>query len=252
MLFKKKDLSDRYHLIDALRAAAILNMIAYHLCYDIFCIWGRQPLWFTNPAAGIWERFICCSFILLSGVSLNFSRRAYLRGIIVNLCGLLITAISYFIMPSQMILFGVLNLIGTAMILTRLLQPLFDRIDPLIGTAAAFILFGLSYGVPFGYIGVFNLRLLTLPDAMYRVGFLAPLGLPSPDFFSADYFPLIPWSFLFICGYFLWRALKAHRADRVFRVKIPVLSFLGRHSLLIYLIHQPILLALCYLIFGQP
>ena len=75
-----------------------------------------------------------------------------------------------------------------------------------------------------------------------------PVG---PSFFSSDYFPLIPWLFLFICGWFFWRFIKEHEWDGVFRFNIPVLSFIGRYSLIIYMAHQPILYLICAAIFGH-
>ena len=61
-----------------------------------------------------------------------------------------------------------------------------------------------------------------------------------------DYFPILPWIFLFIAGYFLNRILKARGWDEKFfaRGNVPVLNWLGRHTLPIYLIHQPVLYGL--------
>ena len=83
--------SVRYHLIDALRGFALVNMVLFHLMYDIFNIFSAGTGWNSEPLTIIWERFICCSFIILSGVSFNFSHRPFKRGIILNACGFLIT-----------------------------------------------------------------------------------------------------------------------------------------------------------------
>lgn len=246
---KKKDLTNRYNLIDALRAAAILNMIAYHLCYDIFEVFGVQRGWYLTAGAVIWERFICCSFILISGISMNFSKHPYKRGVIVNLCGFLITAITVIAMPSQAIWFGILNLLGCAMIITAALRPLLSKFRPIAGCAISVFLFAFFYGLPRGFLGLFELKLITLPEALYQLKFLAFLGLKSEDFRSSDYFPLLPWVFLFIVGFFLWKILAQYGKTALFRPNVPVLSFLGRHSLLIYLVHQPVLYGVCYLLF---
>ncbi len=242
---------ERYRLIDSLRGLALLNMVLFHFLYDYYVIYEIDRDWASRPAVTVWERFICCSFILISGISLNFSRHAYRRGLIVSACGLAITLVTAFAIPDEIILFGVLTCIGACMLLTQLARKLLERCDPFGGTAACFLLFGFSYGLPLGFLGFFKLRWITLPREWYRFRPLALFGLPDEKFYSSDYFPLVPWLFLFVCGFFFWRALKRLRADRFFRRGIPVLDIIGRYSLWIYMIHQPLLMGVCFLIFGR-
>lgn len=242
---------NRYNLIDAVRAVAIISMVAYHLCYDIFMIYGVDSRFIYYPGVILWERSICSTFIFVSGISLNFSRHAVRRGIIVNLCGLAVSVVMLIFMPSQQIWFGVLNLIGCSMLITYALRKPLGHIPPLAGMLLSFLLFSFLYSVPNGYVGFFKTKLTDLPGALYFTDVLAPLGLSSPSFRSSDYFPLIPWLFLFICGWFFWRFIRERGWDSPFRFNIPVLSFIGRYSLIIYLVHQPLLYALCALIFGH-
>ncbi len=241
--------ADRYSLIDAIRAAAIINMVLYHLCYDIFCVFGVWTGFYRAIPVIIWERFICCTFNIVSGMSMNFSRHGYRHGIITNLCGFLITIVTVLVMPEQAIRFGVLNLLGCAMLITFALRRELSRIKPLIGMLIFFLLFMLLYGVPNGFIGLFGYPLIRLPEAIYRFRWLAFLGFPPNSFYSADYFPIIPWIFLYLFGFELWRWIADKGFDRFFRLRIPVLDFIGRHSLSIYLIHQPLLYGVCWLIF---
>ncbi|MBR1533979.1 MAG: DUF1624 domain-containing protein [Ruminococcus sp.] len=247
---KTKNLSNRYNLIDVIRALSIISMVVYHLCYDIFIVYERDPAFDQYPLVILWERSICFSFIIVSGISLNFSRHAYRRGIIVNLCGFAVTAVTLIFLPSQQIWFGVLNLIGCAMFITQALRKLFDRIHPAVGMTLSMAAFALTYNVPFRYLGFFSIPFADLPPALYSCPCLAFLGFPAEGFYSADYFPLIPWLFLFIFGYFLWRYISLRGRDGFFRFNIPVLSFIGRHSLVIYMAHQLILYGICLLIFG--
>ncbi|MCD7837730.1 MAG: DUF1624 domain-containing protein, partial [Clostridiales bacterium] len=90
-----------------------------------------------------------------------------------------------------------------------------------------------------------GLGTLALPRALYQNLATAFFGFPPAGFYSADYFPLLPWFFLFCAGYF------AHRLwwDRwkelpLLRRGVPGLSWLGRHSLVGYLLHQPVLYGL--------
>ena len=244
-----KDLSTRYGAIDTVRAIAIINMVVFHFLYDYFAMAGALGAFVFNTAVIIWERFICITFIVISGVSLNFTRNGYLRGLIVLLCGFAVTAVTYFFMPEQLILFGVLSFLGCAMILTYALRGLFLRINPWAGAAVSLVLFILFYHIPDVYIGLFSLRLVDLPPALYETGRLAWLGFPAKDFASADYFPLLRWIFLYISGYFLWGGIKRTGLDAYLRKSVPVLGFIGRHSLLIYMIHQPVLYGICCLFF---
>ncbi len=247
---KKADLKKRYNLIDALRGFSLINMIAYHFLYDVFMVYGINPEWTFHPLVIVWERCICTSFILLSGVCLHFSKHAYRRGIIINLCGFLITAVTFFAMPSQAVWFGVLNLIGCSMMICNALRPCLDRINPYLGAGISLLFYAVFYGVPERYIGFFGIKLISVPDLFYRFKYLAFIGFPDSGFRSSDYFPIITWIFIYIIGYFLWRIIKSFNKEDFFRRRIYVLDFLGRHSLIIYLLHQPALIGICYLIFG--
>ena len=240
----------RYRLIDTLRGLSLLSMLAFHFCYDVFVIYGGSFEWTLHPAVAAWERSICVSFILISGMALNFSRHAYRRALIINACGLVITLVTWLFMPGQIILFGILNGIGCAMLVTQALRRRLEKCNPFAGAAVSLLLFGLSYGLPFRYFGFFEWRLCALPEALYQCPPLAALGLPADGFFSADYFPLLPWLFLFVCGFFVWRAIVRLRADRLFLRGLPVLDFIGKHTLWIYMIHQPLLMGICFLMFG--
>lgn len=247
---KISESQNRYFLVDAVRGLAVLNMLAYHFLYDLFEVYGLKENWIGTLPAIIWQRAICVTFIIVSGISVNFSRHAYRRGIIVNLCGILVTVATVLAMPEQGVWFGILSFIGCSMLITQAMKSTFDRMNPLAGGIVSAALFALTLGVPQRYIGFFRLKLFTLPDALYRFKALSFLGFRSSDFYSSDYFPLIPWIFLFFLGYFLWRLIKKNGKDGVFRLKIPVLGWAGKYSLWIYMAHQVVFMAICYLIFG--
>ena len=238
----------RYHLIDSLRGFALINMFAYHFLFDLFVMYGADRNWWLYPWTVAWERFICLSFILLSGVSLHFSRRPYRRGLIVNACGLLITAVTLLIMPDYAVWFGVLNLIGCSMLICALARRLLDKLDPIAGAILSLELFAVFYGVPQRYIGFFGIKLLAVPDWFYQFRYAAFLGFPDVGFRSSDYFPMIPWIFVFALGYYLWRIVIKYNKRDFFKRRIPILDFLGRHSLIIYLLHQPVCFGLAALI----
>ena len=182
--------SQRYSLIDAIRGIAVVNMVVYHLCYDIFCAFGVWSSFYRAVPVIIWERLICSTFIIISGISLHFTRHGFRRGLIVSLCGIVTTVVTVIFTPDQSIFFGVLSFLGCAMLLTYALRKLLSRMNPYVGAILFFLLFALCYNIPNGTLGFFSAPLVHLPDALYQFKWLAFLGFPSNDFFSAVDLPL--------------------------------------------------------------
>lgn len=240
--------SGRYNALDTLRGLLLVNMVAYHALYDVVFIKGIPIGWYTGPAGYVWQQSICWGFIFLSGFCFRFSQHPQRHGLTVLGAGVLVSLVTYFAMPSQAILYGVLWLLGLAGLIqcgtwwlwAKLKLPPYPA---WLGLAVFGALFFLTRGVPYGYLGFEGLRLAELPPWLYQSQWLAVAGLPGPGFWSSDYFPLVPWLFLYLCGYFLW-CLVGHKRQVMEKLKkgVPPLSFLGRHSLLIYLLHQPALM----------
>ena len=89
-----------------------------------------------------------------------------------------------------------------------------------------------------------------LPEGLYNTRLLTPLGFPYEGFRSSDFFPILPWFFLYLCGYFIHGIFAAHPAwQRPFTHRVPLLSALGRRALLVYLLHQPLCMLVCIIIF---
>lgn len=238
----------RYHLIDSIRGFALLNMVAFHLLYDLLIIFSVNTDWAFQPFTFIWERFICFSFIIISGVALNFSNNSFKRSIILNIFGFLITIVTVLVIPQQAVWFGILNFLGCAMMIMHPLKIYAEKTPPLAGAVFCLLIFMILYGLPDGYIGFGSIELLKLPDFLYKFKWLAFIGLPSVEFYSTDYFPIFPWIFLFATGYFVWRFIRDKGLDRFFTLKIPVLSFIGRHTMIVYIVHQPVIMAVLYII----
>ena len=233
-----------YGLLDTVRGVCILSMVAYHGMYDLVDIFGLPSAWYTGLPGYIWQQSICWTFILLSGMCWQLSRRHVKRGLLLVGCGAAITAVTWLVMPSQRILYGVLNLLGLSALLLIPLDKVFRKIPAWAGLGGALLLFALTKNVARGSLGFEDLVLCRLPRWLYATDLLAVVGFPSPSFWSTDYFPLLPWFFLFCAGYFLWSLLdKSPRAKALLQPGLRPVSFLGRHSLAIYLIHQPALMA---------
>lgn len=171
------------------------------------------------------------------------SRRHLRRGLLVFGGGALVSLVTCVLMPENRIVFGILTCIGSCVLLLIPLEKLLKRIPALPGMVGCLLLFLVARNCNHGELGFETISLMQLPRWLYRNDLTAYLGFPQPGFFSADYFPLLPWVFLFLFGYMLYRVLEQHHLnEQLFaRGQVPVLGWMGRHSLLIYLLHQPVL-----------
>lgn len=235
----------RFEALDTIRGCALFSMILYHASWDLVYLFGADWPWYHGFGAYVWQQSICWTFILLSGYCASLGRRRLRRGLTVFSCGALITAVTWVFLPSSLVYCGVLTLLGASSMLLVPLRPLLERLPARAGLAGSFALFLLFRDVNAGALGFEGLRLAALPRGLYRDHLTALLGFPPAGFFSTDYFSLLPWSFLFLTGYFLYRLrpeaeAAGQTADAPGR-RVPLLTAMGRHSLPIYMLHQPVL-----------
>jgi uncharacterized membrane protein len=215
-------------------------MVIVHFVYDLIDLYAlvdwEYPEWFLFVMK--WGGLL---FILISGICATLGRRSVRRGVIVVLCGLVCTAVTYgmyrFGMAGKglIIYFGVLHCLGTCMILWWLFKRLPTWLLAVLGIAMA--------------VAGLYLQTRTFDTGLW----LMPLGFMPDGFASSDYFPLLPNLGYFLLGGVLGRTL--YRKQETLLPKVnennPVLRFLrlcGRHSLWIYLLHQPVLSGICWLL----
>lgn len=246
----KKDLTARVHLIDEARGLAILLMVVYHTFFDLVVLFGVHIPLFYSPFIQSLVVLFAGLFIFISGTACHYSRNNWKRGLICFALGMCFTLGTWLIMPEELILFGILHLLGVCMLLFPLFAPLIRRIPPVLGMLVSLFLFVFCLHLPDGWLGFSGLFSIRLPRAPYDLGFLAWLGFPGPGFFSSDYFPLLPWSFAFLAGGFFGVLVKGNRLPGWFyRMHIRPLAFIGRHTLIVYLLHQPVAYGALWLIF---
>lgn len=226
--------------LDALRGAALAGMIVIHFVYDLVELTGllswEEPAWYLfikNNCGGV--------FLVISGISVTLGSHCVRRGIQVIAGGLLCTAVTagmYFLGlsgESIIIYFGVLHCLGVCMLLWAVLGKLPDL--PL-----------LALGVLLTALG------LILQGRCFNVHWsLIPLGLTPDWFVSSDYFPMLPHLGFFLLGAVLGRLFYREKRTRFPRVDpdrepAALLCRMGRNSLAIYLLHQPVLMAVVFLL----
>ena len=240
----------RYTILDALRGLSLISMMIYHAVWDLVNIYGVRIPWFRSNAGYIWQQSICWTFILLSGFCWHLGSKKFKRGLIVLAGAAIISTVTIFFMPSCAIRYGVLGLIGAGMLFLIPMDTIFKKIQPVAGALITFSIFLITKNIPFGFIGFGSKRLAIMPAELYINEFTSWLGFPHPDFFSCDYFPIIPWIFLYITGYFIYGIFRKYDILKylsVFRVK--PLEFLGRYSLIIYMLHQPVIYGMLMAVF---
>ena len=225
----------RIEIIDALRGLALILMVIHHFLYDLVVLCGA-PWWlFTNPVFDVLHYIFAGTFILLSGVSSRFSHSNLSRGIKCFIIAMLMTLVTGLPIIDSPIRFGVLHLLGFCMIFFALTRKVWDLIPRKIA--------------PFFYVALLvgsNLliKYVSIGGAAH---FLFPLGWTYPGFTSSDWFPIFPWLFVFLLGTWAGLYIRERRLpDWFYSFTCPVLPQVGRRSLLIYVLHQPVLYALVY------
>lgn len=212
----------RVAIFDILRGFMLINMVLYHIFYDMVYILGYSLPWYHSESAYLWQEIIACTFIAVSGACSVYSKNNFKRGAIVLLCAGAVTLTTSFLGSEYIVRFGILHCLGVSMILFPIIKPVLNRINPIAGLLSCTILYVIF---------------TPIQDSYFEIN-LFPLGIRTAEFMSSDYFPLIPYFFVFIAGSFLGRMKMPEWA---YSFHIPALEYLGRHSLIIYLIHQPII-----------
>ncbi len=239
----------RFSVLDNIRGFALLNMIIYHVIWNLVYLFDFDWRWFESDSVYLWQQGICWTFIFLSGFCQSLSRHKLKRGITVFLAGVLISLVTALTIPQDRIMFGVLTLIGSCMLLMIPLDHILKRCKPLIGLIVSMLLFVTTRNINDGFLGFENWNLYKLPSNWYHNLTTTYLGFPMYSFSSSDYFSLFPWIFLFIAGYFLFQLMKQKQVLHYLEADgIKALEWIGRHSLIIYLVHQPILYLIFFLI----
>jgi uncharacterized membrane protein len=227
---------NRVEIIDALRGLSILLMVVYHLGVDLV-LYGILPdKILYNTFIDSLQFFFACVFILVSGVSARFSRNNMRRGLVMLGCGMVVTAVTYIFDPTFYVKFGILHFLGSATLIYAAAKPLIDKIPTHIQEPVFFAVF---------------LALQPLRFFAFDVPPLCAIfGIqPVSGFASSDYFPVLPYLFLYLFGTAVGYYIKERRFPPWFyRFSCPPLSFAGRNTLWIYLLHQPICIGITTLI----
>lgn len=231
---------DRYHLLDMFRGICIILVVIYHAMYNLTAIFSVDVWLFGTVVMDSLRIFFVVCLALISGISCSLTRSNAKRGVKTLAAGLLVTAVTYFAIPDQLIIFGILHFFGVAMLLYAAIGRFLKKIPMFVGAAVSVVLFAISFQV-------YSVEIYTNSEILNII--LSIIGF-NTGVISADYYPILPWIFIFLAGSFLGRPFKKGTAPKFFRANpVKALSFIGRHTLLVYLIHQPLIYGGMYLWF---
>ena len=232
-----RDASPRLPVIDALRGVSVCMMMAYHFCFDTTFFRLTHFLFLEDWRWITWRNCIVGSFLLLVGLSLVLAQRQSARGfgkrwLQIAAGAACVTVASYFLFPDSFIYFGILH---------------FNAIAALIGQEL------LPLGLANGLLGI----ALLVAGVWVEIPAMNPkwidwIGMVSEKPLTEDYVPVLPWLGVVLLGMALgawWQRHQFVLPGWVLRLqpRLPrPLLWLGRHSLLVYLVHQPILFGLFY------
>ncbi len=235
----RKDVSRRIWEIDFLRGLSIILVVGYHLLYDLGAYVGIKRFlgWSTDLSTVAWmvaQHFFAGLFIVLSGTSSTLTRSNVRRGLRLLAVSLAVTAVTYIFDPSEAVWFGILQLLAVSILIFGVA---FEKARPLTCAAWGVFVLGLSAALHL------LKKTVTIP-----FDWLLPFGIHSPGYSSFDYFPLIPWFGIFLIGAALGKSVYAPRRSLLpWRLPQTFVNAAGRHSLLIYIAHQPVILAVFYI-----
>ena len=177
-----KSTSTRCALLDELRGLDLISMMLYHGMWDLVYLFGVRAPWYGSWQGELWQQSICWVFILLSGFCLPLGRHPVKRGAVVFGCGALVTAVTLIFMPADAVWFGVLTLLGSAMIITGLLEKWMEKVPPVVGLAGSFFLFYFTRHAADGYLQLGH-WLITPPGFLCRLLPADPMAVSVLDRF---------------------------------------------------------------------
>lgn len=227
----------RFALLDELRGVAIVAMVIYHAAYDLIYTYQISiPIFFSPLVEDFLHPLFAGLFLFMSGLSCSLSHNNLKRGLKLAAVSATLTLVTALF--DSAILFGVLHLLTACILLYCLCGPMINKMAEKAACAA-----GAALLIVFVLLRVILLELATIRASGVLEFAILIIGLPGEGFSSADYFPLLPWTAAFFSGSCFAKTILRWLKQQKGGILTPFAT-IGRHSLLVYLIHQPLLLGL--------
>ncbi len=239
----------RLQCIDVIRGICCISMVVFHACFIAQELFGVPLDWFSGVLQQLWRAHIAWSFLFIAGMMCAFTHHMYKRIACYGVTAALIWLVSSSPYVDLPISYGIIFCMCASTILAAILQTCSMRFAH-YGWVAVFICaFVLTIHVPEGVLGTSGFT-LSLPSQLYTTNSFAFLGFCSHTFQSWDYYPLVPFSFLYLAGYAFAHTRKAgtkpleKTALEQFCVRLVstsriwrAVSNIGKHTLFVYVLH---------------
>jgi uncharacterized membrane protein len=223
----------RIALIDLARTVAIVGMVAFHFTFDLELFGHVPPGTTQTPFFYYMARIVAGSFLFLAGVSLWLAHgrgirwSAFWRRFAIVWAAAVVISVASFYLPTGLILFGILHCIAFG----SLIGLVFLRLPVVVTLVVAAVVFALPWYAR---------------SAVFDPVWLVWLGLAEQRPPMADYVPLLPWLAPLLVGVAAGRMADATGVLARLRASParvpPALIWPGRYSLVIYLLHQPLMI----------
>jgi len=226
----RKTSNNRIWEIDMARGILIILMIIFHIFFNLDYFYNI-PINYSHGVINVLRNIVASLFILISGICTFFSRSSFRRGLIIFFAAIAITLATYLFNSEEYIVFGILHMLSICMLISPVLKKL-------------------NKGWLFALMALILLISVLISDIKVNNNYLCMFGLRNKNFTSLDYYTLLPWSLFFVAGILLGKTVyREKKSIFSFQVKDNFINLIGRHSLLVYLVHQPVILAIMSLIF---
>ena len=232
----------RVRMLDILRGIAVIGMVLHHALVSYEIIFGKSIDLLYSEAFRIVQLLFVAVFLIVSGICTNYSRSVLKRGLTVFAAALVVSLATCVVLPAVgfdglNIYFGILHMFGLSMILYAFLRKYFEKVNPVVGAVFSAVLFIAYY--------IFYRTEPTSSSYLLMIFGVLPENIGS----YGDYYPLFPFFFLFITGTYIGKYVKNGAFPKWFYTSgcMP-LEICGRYSLWIYILHQPVIFGLMYII----
>lgn len=254
-------MKNRIWELDFFRGFAIMMMIFDHLMYDLMILpslFGNFSQvnnevfnWLKEQGSLYWHSdlrffghfFFLSVFLVISGISFNFSKNNLQRGTKLLIVALLITAVTYVAEVATgsqfLIVFGIIHMFALAIIITYLVRRLIK--NELVILIIGLVILGIG----------FTFKFYDMTFQSYFSWKDLPQLIIGTKAFGADHFGLIPYSGILMIGSVIGKTFYQNRVSLWPKVNLSsknFFMFLGQKSLIIFVTHQIVLIALVYLI----
>lgn len=229
----------RLGVFDALRGFTMISMALFHGTYDLAYLYGVSLPWFTQSVIqDIWRASISWVFLFIAGWMCSLSHDNFHRAVKYGIAALVVWVATSVASVDDSVNFGIIFCMAASTAIVALGHRLFDRMPPLPAALISLALFFMTWGIP---------------KRTYGFPLLAWLGFPDAGFVSGDYYPIVPFFFMYLTGYMTSHlCIETSKSYPVWMYAhpLPALEALGRHALPFYLLHQPMILAVLDLIYS--